>query len=260
MATNGSDSGVISAIDTTAEAVTEQQQDELNPLEVLMQVAAAAQAEPEPEPEEIEYGDLPMSEAEYMAQQGKFSPFIKNAVDLYVYPHKTNGTLYSPSQQVNNALRKDLPVPAMYQSMVDGMDAAMHELGYNATLTRYDRVGFLQRLLGGKTHEGMTEKQLRDKLIGVSYKDKALVSTSHNDFKNAPPGNPFKDKTVELRIKAKAGTKAMMPGKGPGGDLGEIVLGRNQWFKITDVKMPKGVKGRSGNKWYQKVIIEVEVG
>lgn len=259
MATNGSDSGVISAIDTTAEAVTEQQQqDELNPLEVLMQVAAAAQAEPEPE--EIEYGDLPMSELQYMAQQGAFTPDQMDAIKTYLYPHKTNGTLYSPSQQVNYALRTDQPVPAMYQSMVDGMDSAMHELGYNAKLTRYDRVGFLQRLLGGITHEGMTEKQLRDKLLGVSYKDSAFVSTSHNDFKNAPPGNPFKDKTVEIRIKAKAGTKAMMPGNGQGGNLGEIVLGRNQWFKITDVKMPKGVKGRSGDKWYQKVILEVEVG
>lgn len=256
MATNGSDSGVVPAIDTTnIEAETE-----ANPLEALMQVAAAAQAEPEPEPEEIEYGELPMSEAEYMAQQGKFPPFIKNAVDLYVYPHKTNGTLYSPSQQVNHALRADLPVPPMYQSMVAGMDSAMHELGYNAKLTRYDRVGFLQRLLGGKTHEGMTEKQLKDALLGMTYKDSAFVSTSHNDFKNAPPSNPFKDKTVEIRIKAKAGTKAMMPGKGPGGDLGEIVLGRNQWFKITGVQMPKGVKGRSGDKWYQKVILEVEVG
>ena len=258
MATNGSGSGVVPAIDTAA---TPEAEEEFNPLEMLMQMAAsAAEAEPEPEPEEIEYGDLPMTEAEYMKQQGKFSPFIKNAVDLYTYPHKTNGTLYSPSQQVNNALRKDLPVPPMYQSMVDGMDAAMHDLGYNAKLTRYDRVGFLWRLLGGQSHEGMSEKQLRDKLLGTSYRDKAFVSTSHNDFKNAPPGNPFKDKTVEIRIKAKAGTKAMMPGKGPGGDLGEIVLGRGQWFKITDVKVPKGVKGRSGDQWYQKVILEVEVG
>ena len=259
MATNGSDSGVIPAIDTTQE-----QEQEFNPYEMLMQAAAEAQAaeqaEPEPEPEEIEYGDLPMTEAEYMAQQGKFTPAQKNAVDIYVYPHKTNGTLYSPSQQVNNALRKDLTVPYMYQSMVDGMDSAMHELGYNATLTRYDRVGFLQRLLGGKTHEGMTEKQLQDALLGVTYKDKAFVSTSHNDFKNAPPGNPFKDKTVEVRIKAKSTAKAMMPGKGPGGDLGEIVLGRNQTFKITGVQMPKGVMGRSGDQWYQKVILEVEVG
>ena len=256
MATNGSSSGVVPVIDTTAEP----QEPELNPLDALMQIAAEQQtAEPEPEPE---YGDLPVSEAEYMAAQGAPTAAQQKAIDVYLYPHKTDGTLYSPSQQINYALREGTPVPAKYQHVVDGMDSMMHDLGYNLNLTRYDRVGFIKRLLGGITHEGMTEKQLQDKLLGMKYKDSALVSTSHNDFNNAPPASQkvFKDKTVEIRIKAKSGTKAMMPGVGGGGNLGEIVLGRNQWFKITGVKMPKGVLGRSGDQWYQKVILEVEVG
>lgn len=258
MANNGSSSGVVPAVDTTAP----EQEQEFNPLEMLMQMAAEqATAEPEPEPEE-EYGPLPMTEAEYMAQQGAPNAAQEKAIDVYLYPHATDGTLYSPSQQINYALRMDKPVPAKYQHVVKGMDSMMHDLGYNANLTRYDRVGFLWRLLDGQNHENMTEAQLRDKLVGMSYQDKGLVSTSHNDFVNAPAKakQVFKEKTVEIRIKAKSGTQAMMPGNGGGGALGEIVLGRNQWFKITDVKMPAGVKGRSGDQWYQKVILEVEVG
>ena len=255
MANNGSDSGVVPAIDTATPQEPEEKP--FNPLDMLL---AAAQQTAEEEPEQDEFGKLPVTEEEYMAAQGTPTPTQQNAIDVYLHPYKTNGTLYSPSQQINHALRTDTPVPAMYQSAVDGMDSLMHDLGYNLNLTRYDRIGFMKRLLGGVTHEGMSEQQLKSKLIGMTYQDPAFVSTSHNNFVNAPPGNPFTDKTVEVRIKAKAGTKAMMPGNGAGGKLGEIVLGRNQVFKITDVKTPAGQYGRSGDKWYQKVIIEVEVG
>lgn len=220
-----------------------------------------APREPEPaprEPETVTYGRLPVSEAEYMAEQD-FSAATEAAIERYLDPHRTPGSMYSPSQQLNYKLREGTRLTAAEKRMAEGLDAGMHDLGYDLNLTRYDRVGYIKRLLG-RTHEGMSESELRSALIGREYTDPAFVSVSHDRFRHAPAGEPFTDKTVEIRVHAKKGTKALMPGDGAGGRLGEIVLGRKQTFRIVDVKMPAGVRGRSGSDWYQKVVVTVEVG
>lgn len=222
---------------------------------------APAPAKPTtPQPAPVTYGRLPMSQAQYMASQPAWSAATQSAVADYLYPHATGGSLYSPSQQLNNALRKGLPLTAAQRRIMAGMDAAMHPLGYDLNLTRYDRVGYVARLLGGADYTTMTEAQVRRRLIGQTYTDDAFVSTSCDRFRNAPAGNAFTDKAVEVRVHAKKTAKAMMPGDGAGGRLGEIVLGRGQQYRIVDVKMPQGQTGRSGANYYQKIIITVEVG
>jgi hypothetical protein len=203
---------------------------------------------------------MPMSEAAYMASQPAWSAATRSAINEYLISHPTTpGSLYSPSQELNHALRSGHRLTAAQKQMQAGLDVAMHDLGYNANMTRYDRVGYVQRLLGGRDYWRMSEQQVKNALIGKSYTDKAYVSASHNRFVNAPGGDPFRDKAVEVRIHAKSTTKVVMPGVGPGGDFGEMILGRNQNFKIVDVKMPAGQRGRSGPNYYQKIVITVEV-
>lgn len=226
--------------------------------------AAATITQPAPAPAQqapapVTYGRMPMSEAQYMAQQN-FSAATRAAIVPYLQAHAAPNSLYSPSQILNNALRRGLTLTAQQRQMMAGLDAGMHDLGYNANMTRYDRVGYVERLLGGRNYWQMTEQQVRNALIGRSYTDNAYVSASHNRFINAPAGNNFQDKAVEVRIHAGARTQALMPGTGPGGDFGEMILGRGQNFKIVDVKMPRGQTGRSGANYYQKIIITVEVG
>lgn len=222
--------------------------------------APAQQAPQQPQaPAPVTYGRMPMSEAQYMAQQN-FSAATRAAIVPYLQAHAAPGSLYSPSQILNNSLRRGLTLTAQQRQMMAGLDAGMHDLGYNANMTRYDRVGYVERLLGGRNYWQMTEQQVRNALIGRSYTDNAYVSASHNNFRNAPAGNNFEDKAVQIRIHAKAGTQALMPGNGPGGNFGEFILGRGQNFKIVDVKMPRGQTGRSGANYYQKIIITVEVG
>ena len=219
---------------------------------------AAAQT-PAPQPQQPSYGRMPMSEAAYMASQN-FTAATKSAIQTYLQAHAVPGSLYSPSQILNNKLRKGIALTAAEKRMQAGLDAGMHDLGYDANMTRYDRVGYMERLLGGRDYTHMTEQQLKAALIGKTYPDKAYVSASHNRFVNAPAGNSFQDKAVEIRIHAKSTAKALMPGRGPGGDFGEMILSRGQNYKIIDVKMPRGQRGRSGANYYQKVVVTVEVG
>ena len=218
--------------------------------------APAAQQAAAPAP--VTYGRMPMSEAQYTAQQN-FSAATQAAIQTYLQAHAVPGSLYSPSQILNNKLRKGIALTAAEKRVMAGLDAGMHDLGYNANMTRYDRIGYVERLLGGRNYWQMTEQQVKNALIGKTYPDKAYVSASHNRFINAPAGNNFQDKAVEVRIHAKSTTKVLAPGRGPGGDFGEMILARGQNYKIVDVKMPRGQTGRSGGSYYQKIVITVEV-
>ena len=250
-----SNMGGRAAIPAAAQAVPGvTQQPAPQPAAAPVPAPAAQQQAPAP----VTYGRMPKSEAQYMAQQN-FSAATQAAIQTYLQAHAVPGSLYSPSQILNNALRKGIPLTAAQKKMQAGLDAGMHDLGYDANMTRYDRIGYMERLLNGRNYWQMTEQQLKNALIGKTYPDKAYVSASHNRFINAPPGNNFQDKAVEIRIHAKASTQVLMPGKGPGGDFGEMILARGQNYKIVDVKMPRGQTGRSGGSYYQKVVITVEV-
>ena len=190
------------------------------------------------------------------------------AVADYLNDEATAGSLYSPSQQLNHKMRQRLPLTANEQFMKDSLMDGMHNLGYNVNLTRYDRVDSLAKFgLGGGAYQNMTEAQLKKALVGTTFHDDGFTSTSYNNFKNAPSRSKstFTDKAVVFKYSAKARTQALMPGDGPGGALGEIILAPGQSMKITNVKFSKDssgrrVKGRSGASYYDRIEIYVDVG
>lgn len=190
-------------------------------------------------------------------QDQTFGIDTRMAIQDYLHDQAAQGTLYSPSQLLNGKLRDGQPLTANEQYMYDSMVEGMHNLGYNVNLTRYARVDFVQRL-GIANYQNMTQAQLQKTLVGQSYRDAAFVSTSYNNFKNAPAGNPFTDKAVKINYKAPASTQALMPGNGPGGALGEIILGPNQNYVITGVRFT-GKTGRSGASQYKQIEFDVEI-
>lgn len=194
-------------------------------------------------------------------QSQAFGIDTRMALQDYLNDQTMAGSMYVQSQTLNHKMRKGLPLTANEQFMVDALKEGMHNLGYNLTLTRYDRIGFMNDAsgLGLGNYENMTEAQLKKALVGQSFVDKAFVSTSYNDFKHAPANNPFTDKAVKITYRAKAATQALMPGNGPGGQLGEVVLAPDQSYKIVDVKFT-GKKGRSGASMHKAVELIVEVG
>ena len=189
-------------------------------------------------------------------QDQTFDIDTRMALQDYLHDQPTPGSLYSPSQQLNYKMRQGLPLDANEQFMADSLMNGMHNMGYNVNLTRYERVDFMQRL-GIQNYDSMSESQLKQAIVGKEYKDTAFGSYSYNNFKNAPAGNPFTDKAVKVTRRTKAGTQVLMPGNGPGGALGEIVVAPNQNVRIVDVKYT-GKRGRSGSNYYKQVEVIVE--
>ena len=189
----------------------------------------------------------------------------------YLSPDTESGSMYSMSQNMNYALANGKPLTANQQYVYNNMMGAMHNLGYNTNLTRYDHDTMVNGLLSKtgltKSYDNYTESQLKSALVGQTFGENKFISTSYNDFKNAPASSKavFDTRPVKVSYKAKASTQAMMPGNGPGGALGEIVLapsgGRNN-MKIVDVKFTGNKARRKGTQNYSlpqvELVIEVD--
>ena len=196
------------------------------------------------------------NETSYFAKQ-TFNDNTKRSIRHYLSPDAVPGSLYSESQVLNHALRQGIPLTRQQKKMRDGLNDGMHNLGENLELTRYCRVNYMKEL-GIANYDRMSIKTLKKRLIGQSYSDKAFLSVSCNNFSKAPKYNSFTDKAVKLNIKAPASTKALMPGTGKGGDFGELVLGPNQNYRITDLRWT-GKQGRSGANYYKQIELDIEM-
>ena len=178
--------------------------------------------------------------------------------------------VHSLSQNMNWELMNDLPLSPTHQATADGLDAAMHNLGYNLNLQRYDHGSFVDRLLArfgfqGMRTTNMTEAQMRRALVGKSFSENRFLSTSYNNFKNAADPSTFTTREVKIEYRAKASTQAFMPGDGPGGRLGEMIAARNQNQRIVDVKVSPVNNARAegsprGSQNRRQITLVIELG
>lgn len=189
------------------------------------------------------------------------------AVISYLSDQSEPGSLYSPSQNMNWAMMNGMTLNANQQFMKQHMAAAMHNLGYNLNLTRYDHPQFVDGLLGqvgvsSPNYANMTIGQLKKALVGHSYGEERFLSTSYNDFKNAPSSSlaTFTNRAVKITYRAAANVQAMMPGNGPGGALGEIVMapsGGAKNMKIVDVRSTGKSARQQGS--HMKSLPQIEI-
>ena len=207
-------------------------------------------------------------------QSQTFSIDTELAVQDYLYNQAVDGTQYSPSQNMNYKLGtgQDSALTAQEKFMRDSLMDGMHNLGYNMNLQHYGRNDYLDSFgklalqqgltnlnINSMNFETMSEAQLKKAFTGLTYGELGFVSTSYNKFANAPNGGlPFTDKTVKINIKAPASAQALMPGNGPGGQLGEIVLAPGQRYRITDVRFT-GKMGRTQNLMQKQIEFDVEI-
>lgn len=180
-----------------------------------------------------------------------------------------SGSLYSMSQNMNYALATGKPLNANQQYVYNNLMSSMHNLGENLTLTRYDHETFINNILQQKginqSYDRMTLPQLKNALVGTQYGESKLVSVSHNDFVNAPiqTKNVFTNRAVKITYNANANVQAMMPGNGPGGSVGEMILapsGRNPNYTIQDVKFTGTTARRKGTQSFTLPQVEIVVG
>ena len=157
-----------------------------------------------------------------------------------------------------------------YKQTHDGIMSAMHNIGYNVTLTRYDHDNMVNSLLravnAGTSYEKMSQAQLQKALVGRTVNENKFLSTSYNNFRNAPRSTTqiFDSRAVKINYNVRAGTQAMMPGKGSGGDFGEIVLAptngiANKGGTITAVRLTGQMVRRKGTQSYNQPRIEIDI-
>ena len=212
-----------------------------------------------------DYHDLTNGRNYYQSQNLTIDQQL--AVMNYLADQPETGSLYSMSQNMNHAMSTGTPLTANQQFVHDNLLSSMHNLGQNLNLTRYDHAPFINNLLqqagiANANYENMSVSQLKQALVGYTYGENKFLSTSHNDFQNAPPGNPFTNRAVKISYKAAASTQAMMPGNGPGGALGEMLLapsGGNKNFKVVDVKFTGKMARRKGTQSFTQPQIEIIV-
>lgn len=198
----------------------------------------------------------------------------------YLRADKEAGTNYSMSQNMNFLMMQNA---AQGKPLTAGMNAnqlytyrhmmaSMHNLGYNVNLTRYDHGDFVNGLLAKagvtKDFTKLSASQLSRVLTGKTYGEERMVSTSYNNFKNAPQSSKdtFMNRAVRIEYKAKASTQAMMPGNGPGGRIAEVVMAPSagrQNYKVVGVRYDSAVnvrqKGTNFLSSQKQLVLTVEV-
>lgn len=204
---------------------------------------------------------------QYYAQQ-KLTTQEKNAAANYLSSNPEPGSLYSHCQNMNYMMATGQTLTGQYKKTHDGMMDAMHNMGYNVELTRYDHAGFLNGMLkglgAGTNYENMSQTSLQKALIGQTVNENKFLSASYNNFKNAANASVFTSRAVKINYKVKANAKAMMPGKGPGGDFGEIVLAptngkANPGGRITGIRFTGNMARRQGTQTYNQKQIEIDI-
>lgn len=226
-----------------------------------------------PDTENKPFHDLAGGGRNYYTSQA-FGIDTQLALQDYLHDQPIAGSMYSPSQELNNSMEKGIPLTANQQYMAQSLMDGMHNLGQNLNLTHYGRVSLLENLarnaglsINRNNYGRLSDADLQQ-FVGTTHSLQKFMSTSYNDFRHAPKGNPFTDKAIKLNIGALASTQGLMPGNGPGGQLGEIVLApattaHPQNFRITGVRFarnPDGTvkMGRSGGQTYPSVEFDIE--
>lgn len=206
---------------------------------------------------------------QYYQQQKLDAKQLKAAAN-YLESQPEPGSLYSHSQNMNYMMATGQTLTGKYKQTHDGIMSAMHNIGYNVTLTRYDHAPMVNNMLqavgAGSNYEKMTAAQIKKALVGRTVNENKFLSTSYNNFQNAPQNTKqiFDSRAVKINYKVKANTQAMMPGKGSGGDFGEIVLAptngtANRGGVITDVRLTGQMVRRKGTQTYNQPRIEIDI-
>ena len=177
--------------------------------------------------------------------------------------------VHSLSQNMNWEMMNKLPMSPTHEATRDGLNDAMHNLGYNLNLQRYDHGSFVDRLLSqfgvNGTTTTMSEAQLQRALVGKTFTENRFLSASYNNFKNAVDPSTFTTREVRIEYRAKASVQAFMPGDGPGGRLGEIIAAPVQNQKVVGLSVSPVRNARSegsprGTQNRRQITIVIELG
>lgn len=158
-----------------------------------IQIAPAAQAAPQqqsgPPTGANGFGHLTpqqVSAMENAAQQQMMrDPKLAAGVTDYINPRmQSNGK--GMSQNANWAAATGQPLTKQQKNMLDAVNKLAKPIGAETTLYRADHPDFLERHCGlPKNYSSMSDSQLRNLLVGKTWKSTSLESTAY-DSRNNP--------------------------------------------------------------------------
>ena len=181
-----------------------------------------------------------------------YEPSVRDAIKQYISKADT-GNGYSMSQNFNNKLENDLKLNANEKFMDNYLQKGMHDIGKNIILYRGAHEDVLQKL-GIKNYQNYTEQQLKQMVVGATFRNKGYTSASYDRSKNPfYTGANSGGREVEMVIKAPANTKAVFGAK----SQAEFILNKNTQFRITNIRYT----GRTATPRNagMKPVVEIEV-
>ena len=162
-------------------------------------------------------------------------------------------------QQINKqfGLNLDARQYASMQYTSNIMDIAGHPLGKDVVLQRGAHDDILRQGFGIADYSQLSEKQLKQKLVGQSFTNNSNMSTSYDVSKNPFLGSGSGvsgGREVVYNIKAGANTKVLFGAKAQS----EIVIGKGTNFRITDVKYTGNIATPRGGRSKKQIVIDIE--
>lgn len=207
-----------------------------------------------------------------------FDADTQKSVDKYISASNFSDG-YSLSQVMNHLVNQGVDLqdpnltPAQVKSMTGvsltkkeltalqrtdkNIDAAMHPIGQDVVLQRGCHAGDIERNFGIKNYDQMSIQQLQAALVGGTFQNSAVMSTSYN-----VKGNPFLGsgpaaggREIVYNIKAGANTPMVWGAM----HQNEAVLGKNINWRITGVRFSgKTAMPRSSMKSMPQLEIDIE--
>lgn len=161
-----------------------------------------------------------------------YDPDVTDAIKLYISDSNPNGDGFSHSQNLNYKLDNGMPLNATEQFIHDNIQAGMHDIGKDTTLTRFCHDDVLQKC-GVKDYTKYSETQLQSMLIGTEFTTTAFTSYSYdaskNPFRVGAPGGGGRE--VTMKTNCKSNTKVVFGAK----KQAEMVMNKGTKQRITNV-------------------------
>ena len=197
-------------------------------------------------------------EAAIMAVNSAYDRTMRAAQMDYINPvQQANG--YGFGQNLNHSLVQNGPsgLTGREAQVYNTLMSNMQQLGMNLILNRATHDGLINKLLGVKDYQKLSDAQLNARLTGQEYTDDKLVSTSfdknRNPFTNGGPVSGGRE--VYMNIKAPSWTPYVVGDK----HEAELILRPGLKYRITGAHYNGQIAYPQKKGAMKRIVIDVEI-
>ena len=205
-----------------------------------------------------------------------FDSATKKSINKYISDTDFDGEKHSLSQTLNHIINEGGDLQTMSRSEINkkfglsltqneylqlkrtdaNIDAAMHPIGRDVILQRGCHEDDLRRLFGISDYASMSESELAERLVGGTFKNPAVMSTSYDVKKNPFLGSGSASGGRELvyNIKAGAGTQMVWGAM----SQSEVIIGKGTNWRVTGVKFT-GKTALPRSKGYSVPQLQIDI-